>query len=505
MWYTNLFGRILNMSMTACVVILIVLAARLILLKAPKKFSYVLWAAVLFRLLCPVSIPSPVSLLEWFAPPATESGTIDYVTFEPDYEALRTPVFETVFADDAVTQSIPVPVLELIWGSGILVMLLYGVYAVLRTRHMTVGAVNLRENVYLSDYVPTAFVSGVVRPRIYLPSALSEGEREAVILHERTHIRRRDHITRGLAYLALCLHWFNPLVWTAFFVSGTDMELSCDEAVLRKLGREVRTDYSQSILNLAVGRKSIADPLSFGGGNLKRRITNVLNYRKPAVWITAAAVILAAALAAVLICNPAEKEQDKHIGGVKREWVESILEEYLPEGTAFEIQSFFCREVEPQWPWQKSFYYALETFTTTENAIGYVFFGKESIDDPYELLGVELFENAFAEGNKIYYADVPLVMSMDGKAARRNTHEVVFIDNREYAAEHPLKMITPFSVANYRVKAENGRILWAGATSGDFIICILSPAMLAGSEEIEIHYTDADGNYLAPVYTFTID
>lgn len=502
MWYTALFERVLNMSMTAYVVILVVLAARLFLRKAPKKFSYVLWTAVLFRLLCPVSVPSPLSLLEWFAPPATEAGTIEYVTFF-EHAALETPVFETVFPDGGTVRNIPVPVMELVWGSGVLAMLLYGVYSVVRTRRMTVGAVNLRENVYLADHVPGAFVTGVLRPQVYLPSALPEGEREAVILHERTHIRRLDHITRGLAYLALCLHWFNPLVWIAFFVSGTDMELSCDEAVLRKLGREVRAEYSQSILNLALGRKSLVNPLSFGGGNLKRRITNVLNYKKPKVWVLAAAAVIVLILTVVLTLNPTQAEETADgidmsgsVMGSPFMTVESFIEDSLPEGTDFQISQCVYNESLDEFSYP--FYYLLGAFTVGKEDVGYVLLGREEANDTYQLLAFEVFEEAFAEDNKIYHADVPLVMSMDGEASPENTEEVIFIDNRKYsAAKNTEDGFADYKIGNEQDGYGSGKIGMVGiVTVGN---------SYAPGTEIEIHYTDADGEYLAPVYTFTLD
>ena len=319
----ELFPLVLNMSVTAGIIIVVVLLAHLPLKKAPKVFSYGLWAVVLFRLLCPVSLSAGFSLLAVLDAPVKEtaSGTsyVEYVQPElasraypqaepappgvspaPD-EGL--PRAEASTAADAPAG--PIPVITCVWLAGILLLLAYSAVSWVRLRRKLIGSVPLRGNVYLADYISCPFVMGVLRPKIYLPSSLAEKERAYIILHERHHIRRLDHIVKALAFAALCIHWFNPLVWVAFVLSGKDMEMSCDEAVVKKLGAEIRADYSASLLSLATGRRIIAGtPLAFGEGSTRSRIQNLLNWKKSKAWISLTAA--AACVAVLVLCavNP---------------------------------------------------------------------------------------------------------------------------------------------------------------------------------------------------------
>ena len=319
----ELLPIVFNMSVTASVAILFVLLARLLLKRAPKIFSYALWAVVLFRLLCPVSITTGFSLLGLFDAPVTETTihttAVEYIP----QDIVHTPAPEVKLPVPGVNQSVnealpqgdeqtaadplkvPVALATLVWLAGIGVLAAYSVVSLLRLRRRLVGAVPLRDNVYLADYIDSPFVLGLFRPKIYLPSSLSEQERGYIILHERHHIRRGDHIMKALAFLALCVHWFNPLVWVAFLLSAKDMEMSCDEAVVKKLGEGIRADYSASLLSLATGRRIIAGtPLAFGEGDTKSRIKNLLNWKKPRTWIILTALVVC--LAAIVICatNP---------------------------------------------------------------------------------------------------------------------------------------------------------------------------------------------------------
>jgi len=181
----------------------------------------------------------------------------------------------------------------------------------LRLRRRLITASPLRDNIYLADDIDSPFVMGLFRPKIYLPSAMEEREQSYILLHEQHHIRRLDHVVKALAFVALCIHWFNPLVWVAFILSGKDMEMSCDEAVVRKLGTQIRADYTASLLSLATGKRIIAGmPLAFGEGNTKGRIRNLAKWKKPAVWVVIVAVIVCIILAVCLLTNPEEKEQD---------------------------------------------------------------------------------------------------------------------------------------------------------------------------------------------------
>ncbi|WP_302662569.1 M56 family metallopeptidase [uncultured Dysosmobacter sp.] len=326
----RLFPIVCNMSLTASVVILAVLAVRLLLRRAPKVFSYALWAVVLFRLLCPVSVTSAVSLLGALGAPAQErtavTSVVEYVPADivrnmapavtplPQKPFPAEPGENIVSTAPSVTQpaaapasplSGPVAILTLTWLTGMALLLLYSVVSLLRLRRRLVGAVRLEDNIYLADYIPSPFVMGLFRPKIYLPSTLTETERGYILRHEQYHLRRRDHVVKLLSFLALCVHWFNPLVWAAFILAGKDMEMSCDEAVVRELGEDIRADYSASLLSLATGRRIVAGmPLAFGEGDTGGRIRNLLNWKRPQPWIIAVCAVVCVGLIALCAANP---------------------------------------------------------------------------------------------------------------------------------------------------------------------------------------------------------
>ncbi|MBQ8975481.1 MAG: hypothetical protein IJ072_07165, partial [Oscillospiraceae bacterium] len=223
--------KILTMSVTASVVILLVMLLRQVLKKMPKVFSYALWAVVLFRLLCPVSFSSNISLFGLFDTPTEYSEPVAYigtasrsVTYSPE----TTPATETQSVDVSdievkakpVVEITPAMVLTAIWLAGVTGMAGYSLAKYIQLRKRLREAVLLRDNIYIADRIDTAFVMGIVRPKIYIPSSVRDTELGHIIAHEQHHISRFDHVTRFLAYFALCVHWFNPLVWAAFILSG---------------------------------------------------------------------------------------------------------------------------------------------------------------------------------------------------------------------------------------------------------------------------------------------
>ena len=346
------FSAVLNMSITASIAILVILLARIMLKRAPKIFSYALWAVVLFRLLCPVSLASQFSLMGLFSAPTTETGRIEYVSLK-ELNTERPTITADVPAselDQTTDDRVELPVVEgtaagsvdvlvsigsVVWICGVAAMLLFNLLQLMRLRRKLTGSIPLNDNIYLADYISTPFVMGLIRPKIYLPSAMSEAEQSYIIQHEKHHIRRGDHVIKLLAFAAVCIHWFNPLVWLAFALSSKDMEMSCDEAVMRQMNRDIRADYSSSLLQFSTGKRVlIGTPLAFGEGDTKERIENIMKYKKPTIMIMILAVIVCVGLTACLSSNPQSgtgKNNLSVMGDLKAEDVGKTLSELKKE------------------------------------------------------------------------------------------------------------------------------------------------------------------------------
>lgn len=313
---------LLDLNLTVSVVVLFVIAVRTLLKNAPRVFSYALWCVVLLRLLVPVSIESPLS----FVPERHEfSSMVDVNAVLPDfrYEAPADAAQNSYNLEqssegeaEALAGSLLTPqtYLTFLWLGGMAVMLLWGFSDWLRLRLRLRTAVPDGGGIFLSDTIPVPFVMGLFRPEIYLPASIKQKERELILLHERCHIRRCDHMVKWLYWVALCIHWFNPFVWAAFILAGRDMEMSCDEAVLRELDPGLRPDYAASLLNFATGRSRIsATPLAFGDGNPKSRIENIVRWKKPKVWVIILCCLFCAGLAVCLLTDPEIPEPEKTI------------------------------------------------------------------------------------------------------------------------------------------------------------------------------------------------
>ncbi|MBR6812106.1 MAG: peptidase M56, partial [Oscillospiraceae bacterium] len=266
----SIFMKVLDMSKTGAIVIIAVIIARLLLKRAPKVISYALWAVVLLRLLCPVSFESRVSALPQMTPVSQNYALADEsVSVIGASEAAYKAVSGVLSGSSAEVQNIrttekdasgasvyvktdaaDVFILfgQYVWLAGVAAMALWSGVSYLKLRRKTRVCLSHDKNIFIADDIRSPFVMGIARPKIYVPSGLGEKELEYIILHEEHHIKRLDHIIKILAFAALAIHWFNPLVWLAFILAGRDMEMSCDEAVIRKLGSEVRADYSSTLL-----------------------------------------------------------------------------------------------------------------------------------------------------------------------------------------------------------------------------------------------------------------
>ncbi len=318
---SELFLSVLNMSLTASYVILFVILVRLILKKAPKFISYALWGVVAFRLIIPFSFENMFSLM----PRTMNVAPIPYDIIYQQSPQINSGI-EVV--DLFVSQSLPAPTVGVsvnplqiyteigayIWIMGIMVLLIYSLVSVFQLKRQLKNAQVVEQNIYEVNNLKTPFVLGIIRPKVYLPVGLNHSERSYILLHERTHISRKDHIIKVLAFLILSLHWFNPLVWIAFMLMSTDMELSCDEQVLKKMNTDNKKPYANSLLSLAIGRHILnGSPLAFGEGNVRGRIKNVMNYKKPKLWVMIVSVIVLTGVGIALLSNPVGGEQKELI------------------------------------------------------------------------------------------------------------------------------------------------------------------------------------------------
>lgn len=311
----NIFITVLNMSVTASLVAAVVMLARLLLKKAPKIFSYALWAVVLFRMLCPFSFESIVSILPTKPEPIPQDiaaqtvPRIDSGITFVDNSVNRTiqtalsPVTPETVGNSVSPMQVIISVGYVVWLLGIVILLGYAVISYIKVKRRIFAATLVGENIFETDRIKTPFVMGFIKPKIYIPTGLNESETEYIIKHERTHIRRGDHLIKLLAFIGLAVHWFNPLMWASYFLMSKDMELSCDESVMKRSGEDIRASYSKSLLSLSVKQSGLPNPLAFGESNVKSRIKNVLHYKKPAFWISIISVIIVLSVTVALAAN----------------------------------------------------------------------------------------------------------------------------------------------------------------------------------------------------------
>ena len=308
----NIFLKILNISITASWLVLAVLLMRLLLCKAPRYITVIMWALVGIRLLLPFSFESALSLI-----PSTETvpPEILYETAPQVHTGIDVlnnavnPVISESFAPTPGASVNPLQVITLlagwIWVFGMAAMAIYTLVSCLRIRRKLREAIPLQENIYLCDRIETPFIFGIFRPKIYLPSSMAGVDIPLVLAHEQAHLKRRDHLWKPLGFLLLTVYWFNPLMWVAYILLCRDIETACDEKVLKTMGEEIKKPYSQALINCSVPRKMIAAcPLAFGEVSVKSRIKQVLSYKKPAFWLLIAAVVVCIVLSVCFLTNP---------------------------------------------------------------------------------------------------------------------------------------------------------------------------------------------------------
>ena len=309
---SELFLKIVNMSISASWVVVAVLALRFCLKKAPKWVNVLLWGIVAARMVFPFSIESVLSLIpsaETISPTIMMEQSPSVQTGVPALNHVINPVISGSFTPAPGASANPlqiwIPVLAGIWLFGIVALFLYSAVSYCRLRRKVCEAVILRDNIYQSENVCSPFVLGIIRPKIYLPYHMDSREVGHVIAHEQTHIRRKDHWWKPLGFLLLTIHWFNPLMWLSYVLLCRDIELACDEKVIGKMGNAQRADYTQALVACSVDRRLIAAcPLAFGEIGVKERVKSVMNYKKPAFWIVLASVIVCAVIAVCFLTNP---------------------------------------------------------------------------------------------------------------------------------------------------------------------------------------------------------
>lgn len=328
-----LFTQIFNMSVSASYIVLAVLLLRLALKKAPKWLSLLLWAVVGLRLVCPFTfesvwslIPSlgqihPVVALDQHAPQYTEYSGLNMLVTRLNEDLLARPEYDWLMLLQRL-----IPVFAVVWLAGILALTTYSIISCLKVRRSVLTAVRCQDNVYQSEQVSSPFVFGLIKPKIYLPFQIGERSMTSVIAHEQAHIQRLDHLWKPLGFFLLTLHWFNPLIWLSYALFCRDLELACDERVIRNLDRDARADYAAALLSSSVSKPKIAAcPLAFGEVGVQKRIKSALSYRKPVLWVTAVALAVCLVAAVCFFTEPVSIYNT----GVQRVSVKRINDELI--------------------------------------------------------------------------------------------------------------------------------------------------------------------------------
>ncbi len=312
----NIFISVLNTSLTASYIILFVLFIRFFTKSIPKFYIYLLWSVVLIRLLLPFSFQSNFSIFslagqseEEIRPFSSNSVVAEEQALEQNH--LSETIVEQTLPQTSDSNIMPENIFAIIWQIGVAAISGYAILSLIKLNKAIKNAVHLKYNIYTLDNLNTAFVFGAIKPKIYISSSLNGEERDYILLHEQLHIKRYDHILRAVYFAALAIHWFNPLVWVAFFVSAVDMEMSCDEAVISKLGTELKQNYSKSLLSFATNKNLTSlSPIAFSDNAIKGRIHNLLNYKKLNFWMAIVAIVFVLALAFALVADPSSELKD---------------------------------------------------------------------------------------------------------------------------------------------------------------------------------------------------
>ena len=312
----ELFLKLLNSSISASWLVLAILLLRVLLKRMPRKLTCALWALVAFRLLCPISIESGLSLIPSTEPIRQEAfQQISAAFFEKAptsgasqqaniYDAAQPLVFDIPDAPAGSTDLLSI--VSAIWIMGIAGMAIYAIAGGISMKKRLSASLCIRQNVYSCDYIDSPFIFGIANPKIYLPSCLTAEDLPYVLAHENAHLQRRDHLWKPLGFLVLSIYWFHPVMWIAFRVFCRDMELACDEQVIKDLDATGKAAYSRTLLHYSGPGIPVVGPLAFGEKDVKHRINSILRYQAPAVWVTSVGILVSIVLAICFLTNPVQ-------------------------------------------------------------------------------------------------------------------------------------------------------------------------------------------------------
>jgi len=347
------FIEILNLSFTGSFIILAVILLRFIFKKAPKYLSLTFWALVFIKLLCPIKFESRLSLVPSSTvipqnivyaqnPNITSGITVIDNSVNPVLESSMSPTL----GNSVNPMQIVMYIASNIWVLGVAAMLIYTLVSYILLKRKVRASINAYENVYYCDYIESPFVLGIIKPKIYLPSGISEKEAELVILHEKAHIKRLDHISKFIGFIPLAVHWLNPLVWLSYHLFSKDIEAAADELVIENKELSFKKDYSETLLSLSNKRKVLVCPLAFGEIGVKQRVKNILSFKKPTIWIIIAVIFSAVVLAILFIPSPKEKNNSSIgiIGGS-----DGPTEIYFSADTPYDDKMHVLRKIYPEY------------------------------------------------------------------------------------------------------------------------------------------------------------
>ena len=478
----ELFLVILNMSITASFVIIVILLARYGLKKAPKIFSYVLWSVVLFRLVCPISLESVFSLIpkKSFDPNTVVTNVSSNVninvenissninqTLNNNLGAINDNHVNVIVNNNINYFELIVFIISMIWLIGFLSMVIYNIIGYAKLEKQLNNSINLKDNIYTSTKLNTGFVMGVINPRIYLPAITNEKDLNFILLHEQYHIKRKDHLSKLVSLLVLCIHWFNPLVWLSFKLSSQDMEMSCDEAVIKSMGSEIKKDYSYLLLSMASSKRQLkSSMIGFGDNDTKLRIKNLLNYKTLSFKVVLVIIITLFVGCFCLMTNPIIKETISSNNQISFE--ENELEAYVID--EYNSQIIANKQILDK--------YIFVAYQGNHN-FGYVAFRENNLGQWLVVID-ESFKND--------YSSAPIIQNFK---IDDNKFELVILNNNDPKATNITRTVNYIITDDIKIE-DDAKVIFEvmvrDNVEGDYVETIVSNENVLASSETQIEY-----------------